>query len=352
MHRPVRPKVSTMALGALAIGAAIAFSSFAVVRAEYDRPDSKKTYKCSTGTACLIGHSTGSAAGVAGTSTSGYGVSGTSGAAHLAGVYGDTTSSGVGVAGYSNGSGAAIGGSNTGSGVGVSAVATGNDAVYAYSQGGANGVYGRDDSVAGNGVFGYAPHDSGFGVVGEADGQTGAALTGVTSGNALLLNLGHTGTLSACYVDADANLACTGTISGGSLTQRHRSASGRHVLAYAAQSASATMEDVGEARLSNGIANVMISSDFASITDRSKNYYVFLTPLGDTRGLYVSMKTASAFQVRETMRGRSNVGFDYRIVAKPVDASDERLPLAPRMRKNHLPVHPYAPHVGTQNPPQ
>jgi hypothetical protein len=81
-----------------------------------------------------------------------------------------------------------------------------------------------------------------------------------------------------------------------------------------------------------GVANVQIDPAFASVMDR-KWYYVFLTPLGDTRGLYVSMKTASGFQVRENEGGRSRVEFDYRIVGHPLDAKNDRLPLAPAMRR-------------------
>jgi hypothetical protein len=45
------------------------------------------------------------------------------------------------------------------------------------------------------------------------------------------------------------------------------------------------------------------------------------------------MKTASAFQVRETEHGRSSLEFDYRVVAHPLDAENDRLPLAPVMRR-------------------
>jgi hypothetical protein len=62
-------------------------------------------------------------------------------------------------------------------------------------------------------------------------------------------------------------------------------------------------------------------------------YYVFLTPLGDTRGLYVSAKTPSSFQVRENEGGRGRVAFDYRIIAHPLDAKSDRLPPAPAMRQ-------------------
>jgi hypothetical protein len=83
--------------------------------------------------------------------------------------------------------------------------------------------------------------------------------------------------------------------------------------------------------MARGVANVTIDPAFASVMDH-KWYYVFLTPLGDTRGLYVSEKTATAFQVRESEGGRSRLEFDYRIVAHPLDAKNDRLPLAPAMR--------------------
>jgi hypothetical protein len=91
--------------------------------------------------------------------------------------------------------------------------------------------------------------------------------------------------------------------------------------------------------MTGGTANVTIDPAFASVMDH-KWYYVFLTPLGDTRGLYVSIKTASAFQVRENERGRSNVAFDYRIIAHPVDERSDRLPPAPAPRNLLQPTQP------------
>lgn len=105
--------------------------------------------------------------------------------------------------------------------------------------------------------------------------------------------------------------------------------SGQRVLAYAPEATTATMEDVGEARMADGRAIVRFDRDFASTIDRNAGYLVFLTPMGDTRGLYVRLKTPAGFEVRETQGGRSNLLFDYRIVARPLGASGDRLPLAP-----------------------
>ena len=59
------------------------------------------------------------------------------------------------------------------------------------------------------------------------------------------------------------------------------------------------------------------------------DYHVFLTPLGDCNGLYVTDKTATGFVVREFGGGISNVGFDYRIVAKRVGYEDQRMEVVP-----------------------
>jgi hypothetical protein len=139
-------------------------------------------------------------------------------------------------------------------------------------------------------------------------------------------------------IDPKTNLDCTGTITGGpAIESKHRNAFGQRVLAYAPESATETIEDVGTAQMV-GTANVRLDPAFAAITDR-RWYYVFLTPLGDTRGLYVSLKAASAFQVREVECGRSTLNFDYRIVAHPIDATNDRLPAAP-VSGERLPPEP------------
>jgi hypothetical protein len=46
------------------------------------------------------------------------------------------------------------------------------------------------------------------------------------------------------------------------------------------------------------------------------SYRVFLTPGGECKGLYVSQKSATSFEVRELGFGTSNIAFDYRIMAK------------------------------------
>jgi hypothetical protein len=55
------------------------------------------------------------------------------------------------------------------------------------------------------------------------------------------------------------------------------------------------------------------------------DHHVFITPNGDSKGLYVTGKTATAFEVRESDGGTSSVSFDYRIVAKRRAYESQRL---------------------------
>lgn len=334
-------------VSSIVLGTAAALSSLAVVRAERMQPNKSKTFSCSSGYACLQAKSSGSSTiglfaavnggsnneavygqadlgvGVLGNAANGYGVTG-EGA--LAGVFGEATNVGTsaapGIYGYTTTAGAGAVGANAG--------------------GAGPGVYGVSSS--GYGVQAYSASLAAF--YGESAGSGGTVLTGqADASSTYLFYLVNASTGKYCQADPYANMYCSGSFtSGGALGVRHRSAGGQHVVAYASQSASATIEDAGEARMFNGVANVMIPSDFAAVIDRSSDYYVFLTPLGDTRGLYVNMKTASGFQVRENERGRTNVAFDYRILARPVDADADRLPLAPRMKRLQLsPQRPQLP---------
>ena len=308
------------AVGAIALGAVVAVASLSIVRAEHVTPAKAKTDKCSTGTACVQGYSTGASTwGVYGLASTADGVHGVTNA----------TNGNSGTSGISTGT--------TGSAHGV----------YGRSSNG-QGVYGTSSSD--NGVEGHSTASGGSGVAGIQRGTSSGSGDGVYSESADITNLNealeakadsantyifegyNAATNGLCTIDYNATLACTGGTTVKNVRTRHTNAAGQHVLAYASESATATIEDVGTARMTAGIANVQIDPDFAAVMDR-KWYYVFITPLGDTRGLYVSSKTASGFQVREDDGGRSRVEFDYRIVAHPIDAKSDRLPIAPAMRR-------------------
>ena len=88
------------------------------------------------------------------------------------------------------------------------------------------------------------------------------------------------------------------------------------VALYSVQSPENWFEDFGSGTLSNGAATIALDPEFAQTVNLAAGYHVFITPTGDCKGLYVSNKTASSFEVRELAAGTSTVTFDYRIVAK------------------------------------
>jgi len=305
----------------LFLGFAVAVLSFGVVRAERVRPAGHVTYSCSSGQACVEGNSSGAGTyAVYGVSTGADGVHGlissTTGSSGVAGISTATSGSGHGVYGSSS-NGAGVYGTSTTYGVyGIASTATNGSAVYGQYSGEGNGVTAVSNDTTGSYQALYA----------YAEKKQTNIFVGYNAANN-----------RSCSINPAADLVCMGTVSGSVLLVRHH-ASGRRVLAFASESTSQIIEDFGSARLGGGIANVQIGSDFASLMARNTDYYVFLTPLGESRGLYVSMKTPYGFQVRENERGRSPLAFDYRIVARPIDAQEGRLPDAPRVERPATPI--------------
>jgi hypothetical protein len=59
--------------------------------------------------------------------------------------------------------------------------------------------------------------------------------------------------------------------------------------------------------LVSGVAVVRLDPTFAASIDPTMAYRVFVTPAGDTRGLFVATRGATGFVVRESQAGRSTV---------------------------------------------
>ena len=89
----------------------------------------------------------------------------------------------------------------------------------------------------------------------------------------------------------------------------------RTVATSAIESPQNWFEDAGAAELVNGTAVVMLDPDFIQTVNTEMDYKVFPVPNGDCKGLYVTNKTATSFEVRELGGGTSGIRFDYRIMA-------------------------------------
>ena len=197
--------------------------------------------------------------------------------------------------------------------------------------------------------------------------MAGGSQTGAPSSGSPLLIVNYRGTAAKCgltnnpsgdvmSVDELGNMKLCGTLT---ITTTPlvvtRTTAGVNLVSYAARKSQPTIEDDGQGQLVNGQTYVPIDRSFAITMDPRANYLVFITPEGDNRGLYVTRKSLAGFIVRESQGGRSNLVFNYRIVAKPVDSDARRLSPMPAAftvyhpfisRKfRHVP-HGARPHVG------
>jgi hypothetical protein len=212
------------------------------------------------------------------------------------GVYGQTDSAdGVGVFGQN----------------GSEESGTGN---FTFSQGFTGGVWG-DGGVVSHEIGVLGTVDDGYAgfFVNNTAGRYSMWVQNVDVGVPFIAGHGsNVGSLTAfCDIDHNGNLNCTGSknavvpIDGGKRT----------VAMSAIESPQNWFEDLGSAQLVNGVAVVILDPDFIQTVNTDTSYTVFPVPNGDCRGLYVTNKTASSFEVRELGEGTSNVSFDYRITA-------------------------------------
>jgi len=243
----------------------------------------------------IYGHGRGIGSGV-------IGVTGAGSAAHATelancGVIGYGGGAAIGVAGFSDTNWAVVGNAGPG-GVGVYGISP-YVATVGLAQGtSAIGVYGQTSGSSGYGVLGSATAVGGIGVYGLGNPWAGVFGGGVFINGALTV---VNGAKSAAVPHPDGSLR----------------------RLYCVESPESWFEDFGEGRLVNGMACITLDPDFLA-TVKDDLYHVFLTPNGESEGLYVESKRPDGFDVREQRRGTGNLTFSYRVVAKRKDIAGPR----------------------------
>jgi hypothetical protein len=196
-----------------------------------------------------------------------------------------------------------------------------------------DGVIGR--SISGRGVSGFSQDASGnplpgFGVFGRADAIDSRGVVGFSNEGFAVA-----GTLATTPLPDGKERGWAGVFEGkvnvkGSVTVTGAKSAavphpdGSHRQLYALESPESWFEDFGRGEMVRGRAQVELDPDFAAVV-QTEDYHVFLTPEGDSRGLYVSNRRTSGFEVREQQRGTSTLTFSYRMVARRADIEVERL---------------------------
>jgi hypothetical protein len=276
------------------------------------------------------------------------------------GVGGGASNQQVGILGIGSATNAGVAGTNAG----------GGPAMYAesVSKAGSNGVatvYGKSvkdaggafDSTNGAGVVGAA---SNFGL--QAESTSGAGLTGVSQSGYGVRSTGvadvgcHASSGSgggaqfqtqspvqaALYAyNSQATPATAGTVTGlyahGDITVATNGAKMAAVptsrgltLLYCLEAPVPLLEDFGSVRLSRGRARVDLDPRFAA-TIETTSYRVFLTPQGETAGVYMAARDGRGFEIVERQGGTSSADIAYRITAwrKGVTAADRLAPFTP-----------------------
>jgi hypothetical protein len=233
----------------------------------------------------VFGNSVNRGNGVWGRSPQANGVQGVSGSYNASGVYGENSAGGWGVAGRTFG-----------------LINEDRAAVLGESLRAPSTPAGSPNGKAA-GVYGYS--ETGYGGV-FITGQAGSDAPWVNSGG--LRVVGEIVKTQGEYSEALAH------------------PDGSQRLLYAPLSPESWYEDYGRAQLVEGRAEVELDSDLVAVLGIDDgSYHVFVTPEGDTSGLYVSDRDARAFTVREQQNGASNVEFSYRVVMKNRHRQPERL---------------------------
>ncbi|MBN1371317.1 MAG: hypothetical protein JW987_05095 [Anaerolineaceae bacterium] len=141
------------------------------------------------------------------------------------------------------------------------------------------------------------------------------------------LRVSDGGGADVCTINESGNLHCIGTLTMGGTKSAVVPVDGQQRLLYAIESPEVWFEDFGSGALVNGVGAIAIDPLFAATVNLT-DYHVFVTPLGDCQGLYVTAKTHAGFEVHELNGGTANTHFDYRLVAKRLGYEEERLELA------------------------
>jgi hypothetical protein len=275
--------------------------------------------------------------GVQGQSDTGTGVLGQGG---VYGVWGQgEKTSALGVYGINYGGGTAI----LGQCIGGPGINSGGYGAYGANANGGTGVLGTTSTDvnghpavlgmnggAGPGVQGFSSGTGSIGISGGSDVGVGFWGTANGSGTGVLGS-----SISGTGVWGQSQSFFAGVFSGPVLVQGNftvtgaksaavRGADGGLKRLYSLESPESWFEDFGSGQLGSGSATVQLEPGFAGVV-HSDNYHVFLTPQGDSNGLYVGNMTPAGFTVHEQQGGKSNIGFSYRIVAKRKDIPGARL---------------------------
>lgn len=244
------------------------------------------------------------------------GVEGTTASATYNGIYGKNT----------NGGGDAIWGQNTatnGTGVGTGVVG-----ITGQSGTGSAGVWGENSNTAGTGVVGAGQGQAASVLVAGSGGAftgntTGASIRNNSNGisEAIYTVNGSGGTAVICRVNHWSGTIQYKILGTGTVSTIVNDLSGNKVVLHAPETPEIYFQDYGNGKLVNGKANIKLDPIITKniVVNEKHPLQVFIQLNGDCKGVFVSNRTATGFDVTELQDGNSNVEFTWSITANRAD---------------------------------
>jgi hypothetical protein len=156
-------------------------------------------------------------------------------------------------------------------------------------------------------------------------GIAGGVMGGWVSGTVYGLHI--KGEQYGLYVDGK-------TYTNQPITELVTTENGVRVPAYVITSLQPEVYARGKASLQNGEVYVRYTDNFISMAESNPDeVIVTVSPLGNSKGIYISQQDATGFWVRENENGHSNLAFSWIAVASRRDESVKRIKHTPEIFK-------------------
>lgn len=101
---------------------------------------------------------------------------------------------------------------------------------------------------------------------------------------------------------------------------------GNKTVTYAATSTTVDVSTKGTGKLVNGTAKITFDTNYSQITAKDKPVIVTVTPMGETKGVYIAEVTNDGFIVKENGNGTSNASFYWIAIGEKNNANELNVP--------------------------
>ena len=126
--------------------------------------------------------------------------------------------------------------------------------------------------------------------------------------------------------DRFASYADGVVISNKSLAIVDKGANGNKIATYAATSTTSDITSKGIGQLVNGNSTITFDKSYSELISSKNPIIVTVTPMGETKGVYVVNVNETGFSIKENGNGNSNVKFYWTVISERKNANDALVP--------------------------